>query len=156
MGRSSHLRIQRYGKGGVVKGGAKERGQLADTGSWLCVLYWSAREAILLRAVTNIGLYSEQYRLVREGLLLCAQTSRCLYARVCIIYGRDIGSCAVEEGILLVDGEEWIFVRCLLLVVYVLFLTFVGLSQVASSFEKEGGGEGALFSSGLILLLVGV
>lgn len=53
-----------------------------------------------------------------------------------------LGSCAVEEGILLVDGEEWIFVRCLLLVVYVLFLTFVGLSQVASSFEKEGGGRG--------------
>lgn len=78
MGRSPHLRMQRYGKGGVVKGGAKERGQLGDTGSWLCVLYWSAREAILLRAVTNIGLYSEQYRLVREGLLLCVQTSRYL------------------------------------------------------------------------------
>lgn len=89
-----------------MKGGAKERGQLADTGSWLCVLYWSAREAILLRAVTNIGLYSEQYRLVREGLLLCVQTSRYFYARVYIIYRRYIGSCVVEEGILLVDGEE--------------------------------------------------
>lgn len=77
-GGSPHLRLQRYGKGGVVKGGVKERGQLADTRSWLCVLYWSAREAILLRAVTNIGLYSEQYRLVREGLLLCVQTSRYL------------------------------------------------------------------------------
>ena len=61
-----------------MEGGEKERGQLADTGSWLCVLYWSAREAILLRAVSNIGLYSEQYRLVREGLLLCMQTSRYL------------------------------------------------------------------------------
>lgn len=70
--------MQRYGKGGVVKGGEKERGQLTDTGSWLCVLYWSPREAILLRAVTNIGLYSEQYRLVREGLLLCVQISRYL------------------------------------------------------------------------------
>lgn len=86
MGRSPHLRMQRYGKGGVVKGGAKERGQLGDTGSWLCVLYWSAREAILLRAVTNIGLYSEQYRLVREGLLLCVQTSRYL-CEWCILGG---------------------------------------------------------------------
>ena len=102
MGRSPHLRMQRYGKGGVVKGGAKERGQLGDTGSWLCVLYWSAREAILLRAVTNIGWYSEQYRFAREGLLLCVQPSRCLgewcilgasssYARACITYGRCIG-----------------------------------------------------------------
>ena len=78
MGGSPLLRLQRYGKGGVVKGGAKERGQLTDTASWLCVLYWSAREAILLCAVSNIGLYSEQYRLVREGLLLCVQTSRYL------------------------------------------------------------------------------
>ena len=75
-----------------MKGGAKKRGQLTDTGSWLCVLYWSAREAILLRAVTNIGLYSEQYRLVREGLLLCVQTSRYLYARVCIIMVDVLGS----------------------------------------------------------------
>ena len=77
-GGSPLLRLQRYGKGGAVEGGAKERGRLVDMRSWLCALYWSAREAILLRAVTNIGLYSEQYRLVREGLLLCVQTSRYL------------------------------------------------------------------------------
>ena len=85
-GESPLLRIQRYGKGGVVEGGEKERGQLIDTGSWPCVLYWSAREAILLRAVTNIGLHSEQYRLVREGLLLCVQTSRYL-CEWCILGG---------------------------------------------------------------------
>lgn len=80
------------------------------------MLYWSAREAILLRAVTNIGWCSEQYRLVREGLLLCAQTSRYLcewrilgdfsFVRACVLYGRCIGSCTVEGDILLVDGEE--------------------------------------------------
>lgn len=74
--------------------------KLADMRSWLCVLYWSAREAILLRAVTNIGLYSEQYRLVREGLLLCVQTSRYLcewrilggfsFVRACVLYMVDV------------------------------------------------------------------
>ena len=66
-----------------------------------------------------------------------------------------LGSCAVEEGILLVDGEEWLFVRCLLLMVYVSSLTFVGLSQVASSFEKEGGREGLYFPAGLFFFLSG-
>lgn len=65
-------------KVGSEERGAKERGRLVDAASWLCVLYWSAREAILLRAVTNIGWYSEQYRFAREGLLLCVQPSRCL------------------------------------------------------------------------------
>ena len=101
--------MQRYVKGGVVKGGVKERGQLTYTASWLCVLYWSAHEAILLRAVTNIGLFSEQYRLVREGLLLCVQTTRYLcewrilggfsFVRACVLYMVDVLGRVRSKGI---------------------------------------------------------